>query len=130
MESLLENFPPRTGWFRVDPIDAACFCNAINSLSVGAHFMGVVLLASSNMKNTLPIGKCCITGNFPNTSTLYILTIPLFIFPQYGTAEISYKVGLCSKKGPFFTYLSIKNLTAKVTWLIHAIAPKYRFLSF
>lgn len=90
-----------------------------------------VLLASSNVKNTLPIGKCCITGNLPKTSALYILIIPLFIFPQYGTAEISYNVGLCSKKGPFFIYPLIKILVReRKTLLIHAIAAKYRFLSF
>jgi len=37
---------------------------------------GIVLLASSRVKNTDPIGKCCITGNFPNTSALYIFIIP------------------------------------------------------
>lgn len=58
--------------------------------------VGIALLASSKVKNTFPIGKCCITGNFPNTSTLYILIMPLLIFAQYGTPEISYNVGLCS----------------------------------
>jgi len=54
------------------------------------------IVASSSVKNTFPIGKCCITGNLPKTSTLYILIIPLFIFAHRGTPEISYNVGLCS----------------------------------
>ena len=58
--------------------------------------VGIELFAFPMVKNTFPIGKCCITGNFPSTSTLYILIMPLLIFAQYGTPEMSYNVGLCS----------------------------------
>lgn len=54
--------------------------------------------------NRDPNGKCCTTGNFDNTSALYILIIPLFIFAQPAvTPDMSKRIGECSQNGPRLT---------------------------
>lgn len=52
----------------------------------------------------LPNFKCLITGNFPSTSTLNILSIPYATLSQEGTPLISFNIGELSPKGtPFLT---------------------------
>lgn len=53
-----------------------------------------------------PKRKCCIMGTFSKTSTLYILSNPLFTLFQLGTPLISSNSGECSANRPFFTFFT------------------------
>lgn len=51
-----------------------------------------------------PKRKCCMTGNLPKTSALYIFHIPSLTFCQWGTSAILSSIGLFSANKPDFTF--------------------------
>lgn len=60
-------------------------------------------ISPSQMKHTLPNGKCCTTGLFPKHSASHIFIIPLCTLTQLATVvAMSYSIGECSEKGPLF----------------------------